>query len=94
MLVLPAWCEDASVPRFHFHINGEQDVEGFELADVRVAQCEALAMAGRIICDADADVFWEGGDWSMKVTTPDGLALFDLTIVGNESPAIKKASRL
>lgn len=78
------------MPHFHFNINGDVDSDGCDLSDVRVAQCEALAMAGRIICDEDADAFWRDGAWTMEVTTTCGMSLFQLVILGTEAPAIRQ----
>ncbi|WP_408642035.1 DUF6894 family protein [Sphingomonas radiodurans] len=77
---------------YHFHVNGEHDADGFDLPDIRVAKCEALEMAGRIICEEDSDAFWGAGGWTMKVTGSDGTPLFELVLFGFESPGAKAPS--
>lgn len=80
------------MPIYHFHVNGDRDDEGFEFANIRAAQCQALKMAGRIICDEDSETFWNDGGWSMKVTTPDGTPLFELVLFGFETPAVESTT--
>jgi hypothetical protein len=80
------------MPRYFFHVddgNSTRDGEGLYLADIEVAKCEAIKMAGRIICDAAAD-FWGRSEWSMTVTNEVGLALFTLQVVGTEAPASQR----
>jgi hypothetical protein len=82
------------MPRYHFHVDGQssQDDDGFILTNLAVAKCEALRMAGRILCD-EAAAFWDRAEWSMTVTDPTGLALFRLEIVGTESPSVQSLAR-
>jgi hypothetical protein len=78
------------VPRFYFDIDdghSAPDPEGHELDDVTIAKCEAIKMAGRIICDS-AEEFWDRAEWSMTVTNEARLTLFTLHIVGVEAPVI------
>ncbi|HEX8641699.1 MAG TPA: hypothetical protein VF704_11180 [Allosphingosinicella sp.] len=80
------------MPRYHFHIDGDHpshDDEGTELHSLAVAKCEAIRMAGRIICDAAAS-FWDRAEWSMTVTDANGLTLLHLGIVGTEAPAVMR----
>jgi hypothetical protein len=79
------------MPRFHFHTSGVKDDDGHILPSLEVAKCEAVKLAGRIICD-DAESFWGQGEWAMTVSDEVGLTLFYLQIVGTESPAIEGAS--
>jgi hypothetical protein len=80
------------MPRYHFHIDdgrSTRDGEGFDLADLAAAKCEAVQMAGRIICD-DGGAFWDRGEWSMTVADSTGLTLFHLQIVGTEAPSTQQ----
>ncbi|WP_420822065.1 DUF6894 family protein [Sphingomonas montana] len=45
------------MPQYHFHINGENDSEGYEFSNIRVAQREVLALAGTIISEHDSVEF-------------------------------------
>ena len=73
--------------RYHFHIDGDDfPDEGRELASLTEAKCEAVRLAGRVICE-DAEKFWDKGEWSMTVTNGDGLTLFTLTFYGTEAAA-------
>ena len=77
------------MPKYHFHIDdggSAPDREGVELENLAVAKCEAIRMAGRIICDAAAS-FWDRAEWTMTVTDDTGLTMFTLQIVGTEAPA-------
>jgi hypothetical protein len=75
------------VPKFFFHIDGDQDPEGTELESLPVAKCQAVQMAGELICE-QADRFWDNAEWTMMVTDETGLSLFQLHIVGIEAAAI------
>ena len=83
------------MPLYHFNIDGDQpchDHEGHELESLEAAKCEAIQMAGRIICDA-AGAFWDRAEWSMTVTDDAGLTLLHLGIIGTEAPAVQWESR-
>ena len=73
------------MPVFHFHTDKDHDVDGIELPDLASAKCEAVKLAGRLICD-EADLFWTKAEWSMTVTDDRGLTLFQLQIVGTDAP--------
>jgi hypothetical protein len=75
------------MPRYYFHTDDLRDPEGSELESLVVAKCEAVKLAGRIICDA-SDTFWNNAEWSMTVTDEKGLTLFQLQIVGTDAPSI------
>jgi hypothetical protein len=73
------------VTRYFFNIESDgPDTEGHELANLAEAKCEAVKLAGKVICD-DADAFWDRGDWNMTVTNDEGLTLFSLTFFGTEA---------
>jgi hypothetical protein len=79
--------------KYHFDIDdGElsSDAEGTDLKDLASAKCEAVRMAGQVICDAAAS-FWDRAEWKMTVRTGDGLVLFQLHILGTEAPAGRSA---
>ncbi len=78
------------MPRYFFDMDDAvPDSEGTEIKDLAEAKCEAVRMAGRIICDQAAD-FWERAEWNMTVSDEKKLTLFTLHIVGVESAAVFK----
>jgi len=79
------------MPRFHFHSDGQRDVDGTEVANLQEAKCEAIRMAGRIICEEAAE-FWDSAEWTMTVTDDRGLTQFQLQIIGTEAPSIRSSS--
>jgi hypothetical protein len=62
--------------------------EGAELKNLVAAKCEAVKLAGRLICDA-GDTFWDRAEWQLTVTDQVGLTLFDLNFHGWESAAVR-----
>jgi hypothetical protein len=75
------------VPRYFFHVDGDlRDDEGCSVEDLAKAKCEAVSMAGKLICE-DSSAFWEKKDWGMTVTDEAGLILFTLTFFATESAA-------
>ncbi|MEA3065939.1 MAG: hypothetical protein QOJ27_2391 [Sphingomonadales bacterium] len=77
------------MPRYFFHIEdgvAVHDDEGTELKDLAVAKCEAVKVAGQMICDS-AGAFWDKEEWRLTATDEDGLTLFCLHFVGVEAPA-------
>jgi hypothetical protein len=83
------------VTKYHFNIeDGEStpDAEGTEIDTLAHAKCQAMRMAGQIICDA-AETFWDAAEWKMTVTDETGLTLFELLIFGTESAAGRAAPR-
>jgi uncharacterized protein DUF6894 len=79
------------MPMFHFHTDDLHDDDGHVLPNVNSAKCEAIKLAAQMICD-QADDFWDRAEWSMTVTDERGLTLFQLQVIGTESPAIDGAS--
>jgi hypothetical protein len=77
------------MPRFYFHLDGEHDEHGLELADLAAAKCEALEFAARHICDA-ANAFWDREEWMLSVADERGLTLMQLHIVGTQSAATSR----
>ena len=51
-------------------------------------KCAAIKRAGTIICD-EAETFWDRTEWTMTVSAPEGLTLFQIHIVGIDAPAIR-----
>jgi hypothetical protein len=80
------------MPRFHFHTDEMADPQGIELAGLAEAKCEATKLASRVICDV-ADEFWDEAQGCLTVTDASGLTLFQLQIIGTESPSIRAASQ-
>ena len=76
------------MPKFYFNTEGQVDDEGTELESLAIAKCQAIKMAGEIICD-EAESFWEKAEWTLTVSNEAGLTLFQLSIVGTESPAVR-----
>lgn len=76
------------MPRFYFNLEDRPDEDGAELSSVAAAKCEAVRMAGRLICDS-ASEFWDTGRLLMTVTDDRGLSLFTLDFVGMESPSLQ-----
>jgi hypothetical protein len=80
------------MPRYFFHIDdghSSRDSDGYDLLDLETAKCEAIEMAGSIICEAGA-TFWDRGEWGMTVADSAGLTLFNLQLVGTEAPSIRR----
>ena len=78
------------MPKYHFNIDdgdASADFDGAELESLEVAKCEAVKMAGNMICDA-AGEFWDRAEWTMTVSDDRGLTLFTLQFIGTESPAL------
>ena len=73
--------------RYYFDVDGQPDLEGSELATLSAAKCEAVKLAGRIICD-QADSFWDKAEWTLTVSDDKRLSLFQLHIVGTEAPVL------
>ena len=85
------------MPRYFFHTNHPaervlQDDEGMVFPDVQKAKGEAVAYAGRLLCDA-AENFWDNADFELTVTDAKGLILFTLRVVGTQAPAVRRAGR-
>jgi hypothetical protein len=74
--------------RYHFHIGDNPDLDGTELDSVGLAKCEAVRMAGRMLCDS-ASEFWDSPGFMMVVTNERGLVLFTLDFVGTDAPCIQ-----
>ena len=77
------------MPRYFFHIDDGstvQDEEGVELASEAAAKCEAVKLAGQMICDS-AGTFWSKEEWKLTATDETGLTLFCLHLVGIDAPA-------
>ena len=75
------------MPRFFFHIDGDEDSGGTELESLPTAKCHAVKLAGELICE-QSDSFWDTAEWTLAVTDESGLLLFQLQIVGLDSAAI------
>jgi len=77
------------MPRFYFHLNDGSPLngDGVELESVSVAQCEAVKLAGSVICESGRE-FWENREFNMTVSDTEGLTLFSLLFIGTEAAAI------
>ena len=74
------------MPRFYFHTDGLEDMDGLELKSLQVAKCEAMKLVGLIVCDEVTDI-WENAEWTVTVTDETRLSLFELRVVGTDAPA-------
>jgi hypothetical protein len=76
--------------KYFFHIDDgtppieHEALEADSLAD---AKCQAVKLAGQMICDA-ADGFWDRQEWKLTAADEKGLTLFSLEFVGTEAPAV------
>lgn len=76
------------MPRYYFHVEDGRsypDEEGVELADIDAARINATRMFGAMLCD-DPTTFWNGDEWTLKVTDEEGLVLFCVHFVAIDSP--------
>jgi hypothetical protein len=85
------------VPRFYFHTNHPaercvQDDVAMVYPSIERAKGEAVAYAGRLLCDA-AEHFWDYADFELTVTDAKGLILLSLRISGTVAPAIRAHPR-
>ena len=85
------------MPRYFFHTNNPreqttQDDEGFEFASLHDAKGQAVAYAGRLLCNV-GEKFWDDADFELVVTDDRGLILFSMRVFGTESPAIALLDR-
>ncbi|WP_085810968.1 DUF6894 family protein [Sphingomonas sp. TZW2008] len=72
--------------RFFFHVRDSEtyiDVQGTVLPDLRTARREAVRFAGALLTD-NPDTFWQGAEWTMRVTDEADLTLFELTFFATE----------
>ena len=80
------------MPRFYFNIDdglSTLDVEGTEIGSLAEARCQAIKMAGHIMCEA-AGTFWDHhSEWIMTVTDEQRLTMFTLQICGTDAPATR-----
>lgn len=76
------------MPKFFFHTDDLPDTDGVDLGGLAIAKCEAVKLAGRIICDGSS-TFWDSAEWSMTVADEHGLTLFQLLIIGTDAPSIR-----
>ena len=82
------------MPRFYFQVDASSPGrEGVELEGIAQAKCEAVKLAGRIICDEAAE-FWDSAEWSLTVSDDAGLTLCTIQIIGTEAPAIQVQASL
>ena len=78
------------MPRYHFHLQDgaiHLDETGMELEDVAAAKCQAVDLAGKMLCDSSGS-FWDADQWRMTVSDDTGLTLFTLAMLGTDAPAL------
>ena len=78
---------DIRMPRFSFHVEGHSEDLKLDLPTVAAAKCEAVQYASRLIC-AQAERFWEAGQFHLTVADCDGLILFSLVLTGIDAPCV------
>jgi hypothetical protein len=80
---------ERTMPRYFFNVENSSTVDddGTELPDLATAKCEAVKLAGRMICDA-SNTFWDTQEINMIVTDERGMTLFLLDFIGTEAPAV------
>lgn len=77
------------MPRYLFNVHGSSsDRDGIELASIADAKCEAVKLAGRLICEG-AGKFWNEQEFGMSVSDDEGLTLFSLHLFGMDAAAIR-----
>ena len=74
------------MPRYFFNVDDLPDDEGVEMTDLATAKCEAVKMAGMIVCE-EAATFVDKPSWRITVTDATGCSLFRLTIEGSDASA-------
>ena len=81
------------MPIFYFDVDDGAPAllcEGHDLESLAVAKCQAVQMAGRIICDAAED-FWERAEMTLTVSDSHRLTMFTLQIIGTEAPVVQRS---
>ena len=43
------------MPQFYFHTDNSEDTVGTDLKNIDAARCEAVKLAGRLLCDEPED---------------------------------------
>lgn len=74
------------MPRYFFHIIDGRDVrdeDGTELADIYVAQTEAIRLSGELLRDMGGR-FWDGTGWRLEVEDERAQVLFVLHFAAEE----------
>lgn len=74
--------------KFFFDIDNRAQVGSFEAETLAEAKCEAMRIAGQLICD-QAESTFQGDDasWGMTVSNDTGLTLLRIDIIATEAPA-------
>lgn len=76
------------MPRYFFHVidgRSSPDLEGYECADIHVAQDEAIRMSGQIMHDLGSRS-WDGSEWRLEVTDAGERNLFVVRFSAEELP--------
>ncbi len=71
------------MPRYFFHIHNGQEIpdeSGTVFPGVKEAREEAVKTAGELL-RGDGRDFWEGPDWTMRVTDATGVPVFTIKIL-------------
>ncbi|HTK36033.1 MAG TPA: hypothetical protein VL358_12205 [Caulobacteraceae bacterium] len=80
------------MPLYFFHVrdgSGVGDDTGTDLPTLEAARIHAVAFAGEMLKD-NAAKFWQGDEWVVEVTDDRGFALFSLSLMASNAPAVLK----
>lgn len=75
------------MPRYFFHVTDGSDIsdlEGTVLENDAAARTEAVRFSGELLSD-NAEHFWSGEEWKMRVTNEKDLTLFELMFTASRS---------
>lgn len=75
------------MPSYCFRIGDDAGHDCADYDDIAAAKCAAIEIAGTMVCD-ESETFWDQREWTMTVSTPAGLTLFQILIVGIDAPAL------
>ena len=78
--------------RYYFHTDHRRDLEGIELPSLTAAKCHAMNLVSKLVCD-DVKAFFDMGDLRLTITSETGLSMFQLEIVGTDSPSVRSTAR-
>lgn len=72
------------MPRYYFHVQDGADfpdLQGTVLDNIEAAKLEAIRFSGDLL--SNADDFWKGAEWSMRVVDAQGTTVLTLSFSAN-----------
>lgn len=78
------------MPTYHFNLHDGKSYpnsNGVELPDLKAARINAVRHFVGLLRDG-AEEFWNGDEWTLTVTDNANLALFSLTFMATDAPAV------